>query len=455
MQSPLPLSSVQVRGSDLNLENLHLDLQVVESTHANVAAALANITSSCNFIDRPSNLAGPSHPIRGISLPNESTGKCNDNGGVDREVQERAYFERATSSNGSRRQHYFFIVVSLCASNPWSKCALQTCVSVQPLMVRGSNPGVYKKRDEELVAQMPEDVNEASFTSLLAEALSSDMESASPARSLPSSPPHGGLPPPTGWCTRPSLGYDILHTREGYSARVGINNEDPHEALSVRGNIEMSGHLMRPSDRRIKQNLRVVNSEEQLQRIRDIQLYDYERQDLASGKWVPERGVIAQELAQILPGSVEIRGDVILPSGQTIQDFCTVNERNLMIEHLGATQALANQVERIEATQEGLLMRIIPESCTGARDWARSGNRERVASVERKLTLVCWGVVLVLLLVAGVFYFRDRELLLHEQDDDDMDSGSALTKVATELTHSILHVPGWHSADAQAVAEEY
>ena len=329
---------IQVTGSNLNAENLHIDFQIVESPHISVATALGDITSGSYFVDRPNNLAGTSSPVQGLALLTSRTQQESD-------LEERMYFERATSGNGTKGQSYFYILVSLCASNPWTKCALQTWVSVTPLIVRGGNPGSYTSFKKPTERQRPDSGLHSSPNDNLAEASSSPGESPLLIRGE--------------WerRTSPEHGSAILYTKEG--CRVGINNNDPHEALSVRGNIEMTGHLMRPSDRRIKQNLRVVDNSEQLKRIREVQLYDYERQDLASGIWVPERGVIAQELAMILEDAVEVRGDIILPSGQTIRDFCTVNERNLMIEHLGATQALANQVERMEATQEGLLMRII------------------------------------------------------------------------------------------------
>merc|ERR1712063_84488 len=111
----------------------------------------------------------------------------------------------------------------------------------------------------------------------------------------------------------------------------------------------MTGNLMRPSDVRIKKNFQQINQNEQLERIKAVSLYDYERVDLDSGEWVPERGVIAQELFQVIPEAVTVKGNVVLPNGQTITDFCTVNERCLMIDHIGATQALANRVDEIGA----------------------------------------------------------------------------------------------------------
>merc|ERR1712137_1501855 len=57
----------------------------------------------------------------------------------------RVYFERATGNNGTKKQCYFYLMVSLCAVNGSSKCAIRTEVSFHPLIVRGGNPAAYVK----------------------------------------------------------------------------------------------------------------------------------------------------------------------------------------------------------------------------------------------------------------------------------------------------------------------
>ena len=82
-----------------------------------------------------------------------------------------------------------------------------------------------------------------------------------------------------------------------YFGRVGVNTSIPPEALTVQGNILLTGDvstssergrgkilsssfthfkLLKPSDRRIKRNLRTVNSAAQLASIENIKIYDYE-----------------------------------------------------------------------------------------------------------------------------------------------------------------------------------
>merc|ERR1712137_328620 len=310
---------------------------------------------------------------------------------VQHELQERMYFERATSANGNaKKQCYFYILISLCASNAWSKCALQTFVSVQPLIVRGGNPGSYKKKDKADKDSTSPPLSDSTVDS------SPDPHS-SPASTISNNPN------PEGWRQYDGPTGTVLYAPE--SSRVGINNNDPHEALSVRGNIEMTGHLMRPSDRRIKSNFKTVDANGQLERIRAVQLYDYERQDLATGEWVPERGVIAQELAQVMPSSVQVKGDIVLPNGQTIQDFCTVNERDLMIEHLGATQALASQVDRLEQQQEGLLLSM--KSPLEEMEMEEP-NPSWCGYLKSKALLSVWCALILLLLIGGLFFIHIR-----------------------------------------------
>ena len=43
-----------------------------------------------------------------------------------------------------------------------------------------------------------------------------------------------------------------------HMGRVGVNTDRPEEALSVHGNIRLTGHLLQPSDRRAKQDIREV-----------------------------------------------------------------------------------------------------------------------------------------------------------------------------------------------------
>ena len=41
--------------------------------------------------------------------------------------------------------------------------------------------------------------------------------------------------------------------------RVGVNTDKPDEALVVHGNLKLTGHVMNPSDRRVKDDIEEVS----------------------------------------------------------------------------------------------------------------------------------------------------------------------------------------------------
>lgn len=43
--------------------------------------------------------------------------------------------------------------------------------------------------------------------------------------------------------------------------RVGINTDHPEEALTVHGNIKLTGHILQPSDIRAKEDLKEVSDD--------------------------------------------------------------------------------------------------------------------------------------------------------------------------------------------------
>ena len=46
-----------------------------------------------------------------------------------------------------------------------------------------------------------------------------------------------------------------------FQGRVGINTDRPEEALTVHGNVKVTGHIMNPSDRRAKTDIKEVRGE--------------------------------------------------------------------------------------------------------------------------------------------------------------------------------------------------
>jgi hypothetical protein len=122
--------------------------------------------------------------------------------------------------------------------------------------------------------------------------------------------------------------------------KVGINTSDPKEALHVQGNILVTGTVYKPSDMRIKSQIEKVDPKLQLGNIRQLQIYDY----VVQSRQERERGVLAQELAKVIPEAVHELGDVEMGS-TTIPNLLVVNERVLLYENIGATQQLDKELE--------------------------------------------------------------------------------------------------------------
>uniref|UniRef100_A0A4W3IJ70 Myelin regulatory factor n=1 Tax=Callorhinchus milii TaxID=7868 RepID=A0A4W3IJ70_CALMI len=61
-----------------------------------------------------------------------------------------------------------------------------------------------------------------------------------------------------------------------HHGRVGVNTDRPDEALVVHGNVKVMGSLLHPSDARAKENIQEVDTTEQLRRITQMRLVQYQ-----------------------------------------------------------------------------------------------------------------------------------------------------------------------------------
>jgi len=111
------------------------------------------------------------------------------------------------------------------------------------------------------------------------------------------------------------------------------------EALTVNGNILVTGNVYKPSDKRIKSDITEVDSNTQLANVRNLKIYDYVVRSQQ------ERGVLAQELQAIMPHAVNNVGNV-----DNIPNFLVINERVLLFENIGATQQLDKELETEKKT---------------------------------------------------------------------------------------------------------
>ncbi|XP_009945959.1 PREDICTED: myelin regulatory factor-like protein, partial [Leptosomus discolor] len=143
-----------------------------------------------------------------------------------------------------------------------------------------------------------------------------------------------------------------------YHGRVGINTDAPDEALVVCGNAKVMGRVMHPSDSRAKQNIREVDTNEQLKRITQMRLveYDYKPEfaTVMGIKNTHETGIIAQEVKELLPQAVREVGDVACNDGEKIENFLMVDKDQIFMENVGAVKQLCKLTNNLEVRIEEL-----------------------------------------------------------------------------------------------------
>ncbi|XP_061662410.1 myelin regulatory factor-like protein isoform X2 [Syngnathoides biaculeatus] len=134
--------------------------------------------------------------------------------------------------------------------------------------------------------------------------------------------------------------------------RVGINTDAPDEALVVCGNAAVMGRLMRPSDRRAKHNIREVDPEEQLRRITQMRVVEFDyKPEFASSMGIEHThctGVLAQEVKELLPSAVKEVGRVRCHDGREIDNFLLVDKEQIFMENVGALQQLSKMTDSLE-----------------------------------------------------------------------------------------------------------
>ncbi|XP_010292852.1 PREDICTED: myelin regulatory factor-like protein, partial [Phaethon lepturus] len=140
--------------------------------------------------------------------------------------------------------------------------------------------------------------------------------------------------------------------------RVGINTDAPDEALVVCGNAKVMGRVMHPSDSRAKQNIQEVDTTEQLRRITQMRLVEYDyKPEFASVMGIKnthETGIIAQEVKELLPQAVREVGDVSCNDGEKIENFLMVDKDQIFMENVGAVKQLCKLTNNLEVRIEEL-----------------------------------------------------------------------------------------------------
>lgn len=241
----------------------------------------------------------PFHPVR-VSLPNRK---------VTRVTLGRLHFNETTSNNIRKKgkpnpdQRFFQLVVGLYAAVKEETFLLSALVS-ERIIVRASNPGQFETDSD------------------------------------------------------PMWQRGVVEDSVMCHSRVGINTDSPDEALVVCGNAKVMGTIMQPSDQRAKHNIQEVDSEQQLKRITQMRIVEFDyKPEFAASMGIDQAhqtGIIAQEVKDLLPTAVREVGDVICSDGEKIDNFLMVDKEQIFMENIGAVQQLSKLTNNLETRIEEL-----------------------------------------------------------------------------------------------------
>ncbi|KAH3760897.1 myelin regulatory factor [Pelomyxa schiedti] len=221
----------------------------------------------------------------------------------------KLYFAKATSHNSdNKKQEYFQLIITLTVHTKASTVALLSKIS-DSLIVRGNHPGKYSPKLKE----------------------SSDTVKSVPLK----------------LCAEET---DLSAPKTtNFVGKVGINTKHPSEALTVMGNIALTGTVHQTSDVRIKENVKLLDTSGQLEKLSQVKLYEYNMKEEVDGTKQTRHGVIAQEVKEIFPNAVvESPFDLKLRNGQQVSKLMFVDKDALLMETLGATVEMAKQVHRMQ-----------------------------------------------------------------------------------------------------------
>ncbi|XP_066276187.1 myelin regulatory factor-like [Branchiostoma lanceolatum] len=138
-----------------------------------------------------------------------------------------------------------------------------------------------------------------------------------------------------------------------HQGRVGVNTDRPDEALVVHGNVKVSGHIMQPSDMRAKENIIEADTKEALTNVAQLKVYNYNYKPEFAEKMgidqVDDKGVLAQEVKEVIPDAViETGEDIALEGGETINNLLVVNKDRIYMENVGAVKELCKLTDNLE-----------------------------------------------------------------------------------------------------------
>lgn len=135
---------------------------------------------------------------------------------------------------------------------------------------------------------------------------------------------------------------------------VGINTDRPVGALAVNGDMSVTGHIMHPSDRRVKEGLVKTDTRQQMANVKALEIYDYQlteawAEHAGRSETRSETGVIAQDLQQVIPDAVRNTKQVVeLSDGEVVNELLVVDMDRIFMENVGAVQELCKMTENLD-----------------------------------------------------------------------------------------------------------
>lgn len=140
-----------------------------------------------------------------------------------------------------------------------------------------------------------------------------------------------------------------------HNGKIGLNTDQPDECLVVNGNLKVTGHILQPSDCRIKRELTELGTRQQLENIEKIRIVKYAYQDGRAGSKDPATGVMAQEVRRVIPDAVfEQQAAYQMPNGGRLEKFLVVNKDRIFLENVGAVKELSKVTGKLERRIEQL-----------------------------------------------------------------------------------------------------
>eukprot|EP00040_Diaphanoeca_grandis_P031316 m.187148 g.187148 ORF g.187148 m.187148 type:complete len:695 (-) comp32294_c0_seq2:277-2361(-) len=241
---------------------------------------------------------------------------------------------------------------------------------------------------------------------------------------------------------------------------VGINTDKPMGALAVNGNMAVTGSIMHPSDRRVKQDLVRTNTQQQMQNVQDLQLYQYQLVDDWSkitnrhGQDRMETGVIAQDLQKVIPDAVRnTKQSYRFEDGTDLEDLLVVDMDRVFMENVGAVQELCKMTENLDqrikeleelnaAVQSGTFRRRTHKKRRNDNNGLDALLSDEEALENKDLAFPFFKTLLYIFVAMVIFsLLAVTVILLSEREEDDGGTGTATiaapngtTAAAVDLT---------------------